>query len=50
MSMTSLLITASETTKADPTVPHWVVGALALGILLAFMAVLLMFGAGREHS
>jgi hypothetical protein len=29
---------------------HWVVGAIALGILLAMMATLLMFGAGREHS
>ena len=29
---------------------HWVVGAIALGILLLMMAGLLMFGAGREHS
>ena len=29
---------------------HWVVGGIALGILLLTMAALLMFGAGREHS
>jgi len=29
---------------------HWVVGAIALGILTFLMAGLLMFGAGREHS
>jgi len=29
---------------------HWVVGGIALGILLVMMAGLLMFGAGREHS
>ena len=29
---------------------HWVVGGVALGILLFMLAGLLMFGAGREHS
>ena len=29
---------------------HWVVGSIALGILLFLMAGLLVFGAGREHS
>jgi hypothetical protein len=29
---------------------HWVVGGIALGVLLVMMAALLMFGAGREHS
>ncbi len=29
---------------------HWVVGAIALGILLFMLVGLLMFGAGREHS
>ena len=28
----------------------WLVGGIALGILLAMLAALLMFGAGREHS
>ena len=50
MSLTSLLITASESAGDDPTIPAVVVGGLALGILLSFMAILLMLGAGREHS
>ncbi|MBB6629282.1 hypothetical protein H5V45_18285 [Nocardioides sp. KIGAM211] len=29
---------------------HWLVGGIALGILLAMVFALLMFGAGREHS
>ena len=50
MSLTSLIITASESAEGDPTIPAVVVGAIALGVLLAFLAILLMFGAGREHS
>jgi hypothetical protein len=50
MSLTSLLITASESTDGDPTVPAFVVGGIALGILLAAMVILLMVGGGREHS
>lgn len=29
---------------------HWLVGGVALAILLALLLALLMFGAGREHS
>jgi hypothetical protein len=29
---------------------HWVVGGTVLLILLALLAALLVFGAGREHS
>ena len=29
---------------------HWLVGGLALFILLFMLVGLLMFGAGREHS
>jgi hypothetical protein len=50
MSLTSLVITASEAAKDEPTIHPYAVGALALGILLAFLVILLMFGAGREHS
>ena len=50
MSMTSLLITASESAKGEPAIPAAAVGGLALGILLVFLVILLMFGAGREHS
>jgi len=35
----------------NPNVPnHWLVGGIALGILLALLLALLVFGAGREHS
>jgi hypothetical protein len=50
MSLTSLIITAAESSEGDPAIPAVVVGGIALGILLTFMAILLMFGAGREHS
>ena len=50
MSLTSLLITASESAGDDPAIPPFVVGGIALGILLTFMAILLMLGSGREHS
>jgi hypothetical protein len=29
---------------------HWLVGGIVLAILLAMLAALLIFGAGREHS
>jgi hypothetical protein len=29
---------------------HWLVGGIALGILLVMLLALLVFGAGREHS
>jgi hypothetical protein len=45
--LSALTVQAQEATGG---MNHWVVGGLALGILLASMAVLLMFGAGREHS
>jgi len=48
--LTSSLITAAESANGEPAIPAVVVGAIALGILLAFLAILLMFGAGREHS
>ena len=35
----------------NPNVPnHWLVGGVALAILLALLLALLAFGAGREHS
>lgn len=51
MSLSSLAITAAESGHhADPTIPAWGIGAIALGFLLSLMVVLLMFGGGREHS
>lgn len=47
-SLSALTIHAQVATSGG--LNHWVVGGLALGILLAMIAALLMFGAGREHS
>jgi hypothetical protein len=49
MSLTSLTIVAAEAADASEVNP-WAVGAVVLGILLALIVVLLIFGAGREHS
>ncbi len=48
MSLSALTIHAQE--AASDGLNHWVVGGLALAILLALIFGLLMFGAGREHS
>ncbi|HEU4812291.1 MAG TPA: hypothetical protein VFT00_09125 [Nocardioides sp.] len=51
MSLTSLSALhthAQEATSGG--INHWLVGGITLGILLAMIAALLMFGAGREHS
>lgn len=45
---TSVLRAAEE--SGDPAVPAWVVGAIALGILLSLLIGLVSFGGGREHS
>lgn len=43
-----LLVSAAETASSGPN--HWVVGAAVLLILVALVAGLLAFGAGRDHS
>jgi hypothetical protein len=50
MSLTSLTIVAAESAAAASDVNPWAVGAVVLSILLALMIVLLIVGAGREHS
>ena len=46
-----LTAVAAETeTHSDPAVSAWVVGLIALGILIALLAGLVAFGGGREHS
>lgn len=49
MSLNSFVITASES-AGDPAVSPYLVGGITLGILLALLAVLVIFGGGREHS
>jgi hypothetical protein len=50
MSLTSLTIVAAEASHGDPAISPYAVGAITFGILAALLVVLLMFGAGREHS
>jgi high-affinity Fe2+/Pb2+ permease len=46
----SLIVLASEATHTVNQALSWGIGALVLGILLAAVIGLLVFGAGREHS
>jgi hypothetical protein len=46
----SLIVLASEATQTVNHALSWGIGALVLGILLAAVIGLLVFGAGREHS
>jgi hypothetical protein len=51
--MLSTLITiaaAEETHEEVNKALAWGIGALVLGILVALVAALIAFGAGREHS
>jgi acyl dehydratase len=51
LSQTAVLVTrAAEESHGDPAVHPYVVGAIALGILLAMLVALVAFGGGREHS
>jgi len=49
MSLNALTILAAET-NGEPAVHPYVVGAIALGILLSLLLALVTFGGGREHS
>jgi|GEM_PF-3281731 len=49
MSSTVLRL-AAEAEKHHEKVNHWIVGAVALAILLSMILALLIFAAGREHS
>ena len=50
MVLSSLITAAEEAHSAEPVISPYAVGALALGILLALLVGLLVFGKGREHS
>lgn len=49
MSLSSLVITASEST-GESTVNPYLIGGIALGTLLFALLVVLTIGGGREHS
>ena len=49
MSLSALIILAAES-HGEPAVSPYLIGALALGILLGLLLALITFGGGREHS
>jgi uncharacterized protein (DUF2062 family) len=48
--LNSLIVLAAEAEHGDPVVSPYVVGAIALGLLMALLAAVVSFGGGREHS
>jgi len=46
----TLALQLAEATEHHEKVNHWIIGAVALVILLGLLAALLAFGAGRDHS
>ncbi len=49
MSLQMISVAAAEH-SGEAAVNHWVVGGIALAILMFLIFGLLAFGAGREHS
>lgn len=48
MSLNALIIVAAE--AEEPAVHPYLIGAIALAILLGLLVALIAFGGGREHS
>ena len=48
--LSSLIVMAAEAEHGDPVVHPYVVGGVALGLLLVLLAAVVSFGGGREHS
>jgi hypothetical protein len=51
MAIANLMVSLSESASSGGgEVPPWVIGALALGILLAALLTVLAIGGGRDHT
>ena len=50
MPSTAITLAAETSENGQPAVHPYVVGAIALGILLLMLLALVSFGGGREHS
>lgn len=50
MSHTLVTRTVAEAAEHHEKVNHWIIGAVALAILLGALVCLLLFAGGREHS
>ena len=48
--LSTLIVMAAEAEPGDPVVSPYVVGGVALVLLLALLAAVVSFGGGREHS
>jgi hypothetical protein len=48
--LNTLVLHAAETAAGGESVNHWVVGIVALVLLMALLGILLAFAGGREHS
>jgi uncharacterized protein (DUF2062 family) len=48
--LNTLTVLAAETEHGDPVVHPYVVGAIALGLLIVLLLAVVTFGGGREHS
>ncbi len=48
--LSTLALHAAEATEHTESVNHWVIGGIALAILLGLLVTLVAFAGGREHS
>ncbi|WP_210650716.1 hypothetical protein [Nocardioides sp. SYSU D00065] len=48
--LNTLTVLAAEAEHSEPAVSPYVVGAIALALLLALLLAVVTFGGGREHS
>jgi hypothetical protein len=48
--LSSLTVLAAEAEHGDPVVSPYVVGGIALALLLVLLLAVVSFGGGREHS
>jgi hypothetical protein len=48
--LNSLTVLAAEAEHGDPVVSPFVVGGIALALLLVLLLAVVSFGGGREHS
>ncbi|UDY24767.1 hypothetical protein [Nocardioides sp. Kera G14] len=48
--LNAVVLHAAEAAEHSEKVNHWIVGGVAIVILLSLMLILLAFAGGREHS
>jgi hypothetical protein len=48
--MSTILVAASESVEEAEAINPFVIGGVALGILVTLLLILLAFGKGREHT